>query len=375
MFNFDFGQFDFGQLARPLNFFFMAASPVSFSLEPCCDPKKCESVEANSPKHRLHGSSKVWSLSFCSATIESTEFGKIDGPTAVYKTSRTSRRPMSALLWGDRHTVLLLLSMPPSASIGPPLFWVARRCQLSRSVTLSHHCIFPREQSMSDVCTVYNVSLQLGYQPRPGAVFFEECTFSVIDAGTSTIRAASRCRIRQPCMDADVLHHLDGICSNLMTAVVHLCHHRWLHPLGRWRCPLDIDTERMEAKLLTIASPLANCCSLLVEHQYLRSASEMRPSQVTCVTQASGTFNRALSPHRTCVALVHILMYKGLVQHTLQKCASGLWVWCRVFLEGCHGTRALYNRIDAIEQTNFRVNEACTTWNFDFDMSGSSHAV
>ena len=49
----------------------------------------------------------------------------------------------------------------------------------------------------------------------------------------------------------------------------------------------------------------------------------MRPSQVTCVTLASGTFNRTLSPHRTCVALILSLTYNGLVQHMLQKFGKG----------------------------------------------------
>ena len=75
---------------------------------------------------------------------------------------------------------------------------------------------------MSDVRT-YNVSLQLSTNPDPELFFFERCNFSVIHAGTSTIRAASRCRIRLPCIDADVLRHLDGMCRHSMTAAVHPC--------------------------------------------------------------------------------------------------------------------------------------------------------
>ena len=59
------------------------------------------------------------------------------------------------------------------------------------------------------------------------------------------------------------------------------------------------------------------------------------------------------------------------VQRTFS--AHGAEIWkrvvslCRVFLEGCHGTRAVCNRIDALEQTKFRVRAAC--------IAGSSHVV
>ena len=93
----------------------------------------------------------------------------------------------------------------------------------------------------------------------------------------------------------------------------------------------------------------------------------MSPSQVTYVTQASATCNHTLSPHRTFVALVLSLMYNGLVQHTagfLQAgCEFGVVCFTRVVMVRV----PLYNRVDAIEQTDFRVRAAC--------IAGSSHAV
>ena len=62
----------------------------------------------------------------------------------------------------------------------------------------------------------------LATNPDPELFFFERCDFSVIHVGTSTIRAASRCRIRLSCIDADVLRQLDG-CRHSVTAVVHPC--------------------------------------------------------------------------------------------------------------------------------------------------------
>ena len=65
-------------------------------------------------------------------------------------------------------------------------------------------------------------------------------------------------------------------------------------------------------------------------------SAEMRPSQVTYVTLASGTFNRTLSPHRTCSARVLRVTHTRLVQHTLVKLASGrlLCVVCLQKLPG-----------------------------------------
>ena len=60
-------------------------------------------------------------------------------------------------------------------------------------------------------------------------------------------------------------------------------------------------------------------------------SAEMRPSHVPYVTLASGTFERQLSPHRTCGARVLRVTHTGLVQHTSGKLASGREViMCRV---------------------------------------------
>ena len=65
--------------------------------------------------------------------------------------------------------------------------------------------------------------LQLRDEPRLVAVFFEGCFLSFLEEDGSTIRAASRCRIRLPFIDADDFSFLNGIRRNLMTAPSRTC--------------------------------------------------------------------------------------------------------------------------------------------------------
>ena len=63
-----------------------------------------------------------------------------------------------------------------------------------------------------------DLSLQLGDEPTPRAVFSRAVIASVSESKISTARPASRCRIRLPFIDADDVSFLSGISRNLMTA-------------------------------------------------------------------------------------------------------------------------------------------------------------
>ena len=81
--------------------------------------------------------------------------------------------------------------------------------------------------------------------------------------------------------------------------------------------------------------------------------TEMRSSQVTYVTLASGTFSRIFSPHRTWCCIGTWFHAQRTCSAPVEEICQRVVMFCRVFHEDCHGTRAVCNRIDAREQKIF----------------------
>ena len=86
--------------------------------------------------------------------------------------------------------------------------------------------------------------------------------------------------------------------------------------------------------------------------------AEMKRSQVTHVPLVFGTFKRALSPHRTCVAPVLSVTRRRLVQQHVAGVCQWIEILCRAC---CFGTPAVCDRIGALHLEDFRLHAACTS--------------